>query len=286
MQYSASTVVLTVSCEAILKVTSAADRNLEYLEDMGIVRLRDCPSPCSSVSTITSDSSSNRWDPSHGDIANSENLEEPQQSTGTKSPQAPRGSPVHVIGVDDLIGHQVTQNGIRASQSSAHIPISDSDDSLSVRTKDSIEELSSAVPRSPKSSRSPKKDRNEIGRGIAPEMPPSPSRSPGSARQRLKKKLTVNINGADFDIERRKRPLSPFTSGGVLRKSSLPQTAPAAVTEFGPTVDEEVRSRLQKSKPGPENTAEKNSLRTTSAERSGKKLMGFLGRRIAHDKKA
>lgn len=116
-------------------------------------------------------------------------------------------------------------------------------DSLSIKTKDSIEELQSSVPRSPKSPRLTTKTEEDDSDSASSEMTKSPSKSPRDTRQRLKKKLVVNINGADFDIERRKGPLSPFTSGGVLRKA-LPQTAPAAVTEFGPTIDEEVRASL------------------------------------------
>jgi hypothetical protein len=99
----------------------------------------------------------------------------------------------------------------------------------------------------------------------------------------LRKKLTVSIAGADFDLERKKRPLSPFTNGGVLRKA-LPQTAPAAITEFGPTVEEEVRSTVSLKKPEPELKRDRSAHRTTTAERGGKKLMGFLGRRIAGER--
>ncbi|KIW15292.1 hypothetical protein PV08_05337 [Exophiala spinifera] len=155
------------------------------------------------------------------------------------------------------------------------------DDSLSIKTKDSIEELQSSVPRSPKSPRSAMTKPEDDADSADSETTKSPSKFPRDTCERLKKKLIVNINGADFDIERKKGPLSPFTSGGVLRKAP-PQTAPAAVTEFGPTVDEEVRVSLNsKSKTSPklDNGVEK----TTRAERGGKRLMGFLGRRIGAD---
>jgi hypothetical protein len=161
---------------------------------------------------------------------------------------------------------------LRASASMNRIPFSNSDDSLSVKTRDSIEELPTNVtrsPRSPKSPKSPEKEKDS-------EVPPSPTRSPRSPRRRLTKKLTVNINGASFDVARKKRPLSPFTGGGTLRKASLPLTAPATVTEFGPTVEEKVKTELQDDKP----VVESKVLRTTVEERGGRKLMSFLGRRI------
>lgn len=155
------------------------------------------------------------------------------------------------------------------------------DDSLSIKTKDSIEELQSSVPRSPKSPRLAMGKSDDDSDSTNSEMMKSPSKSPRDTRQRLKKKLIVNINGADFDIERRKGPLSPFTSAGVLRKAP-PQTAPAAVTEFGPTIDEEVRASLN-SKTNTTAKRENRVEKTTSAERGGKRLMGFLGRRIGAD---
>jgi hypothetical protein len=157
--------------------------------------------------------------------------------------------------------------------------MSDSDDSLSVKTKDSIEELSSNVSRSP---RSPK---TKSPRGMMVdtyELPPSPTKSP-LTRKALRRKLTLNIEGADFDLEKKRRPLSPFTSGGLLRKASLPQTAPAAVTEFGPSVEDEVRAGLEEGK-GEHGKTSKSKCWSTSSERGGKSLMGFLGRRMASGK--
>ncbi|KAK5223647.1 hypothetical protein LTR99_007664 [Exophiala xenobiotica] len=169
------------------------------------------------------------------------------------------------------------------SESSTSGQLASPDSCLSIKTKDSIEELPSSVPRSPRSPRSPKRESGDESDKIEPEMPLSPTKSPRDARRRLKKKLTVKIDGADFDIERKKRPLSPFTSGGVLRKA-VPQTAPATVTEFGPTVEEEVRASINTNKSEAVIKPDKIIEKTTSTERGGKRLMGFLGRRIGSDK--
>ena len=65
----------------------------------------------------------------------------------------------------------------------------------------------------------------------------------------------------------------------MLRKltGGIPPSAPAAVTEFGPTLEDEVQEKME---------AEQKPVdlaRTTRAERGGKALMGFLGRRIRSD---
>lgn len=114
------------------------------------------------------------------------------------------------------------------------------------------------------------------------ELPPSPTKSP-LTRKGLRRKLTLNIDGADFDLEKKRRPLSPFTTGGLLRKTSLPQTAPASVTEFGPSVEDEVRARLGEGK-GEHGKVNKSKCWSTSSERGGKSLMGLLGRRMASGK--
>ena len=159
----------------------------------------------------------------------------------------------------------------------SYIPPSDSEDSLSIVTKDSIEDLPSTVPRSPKAAKFPDHVQDSSGNDDTDaSLSTSPPQSP---RRRLKKKLTVNINGAEFNLEPKKRPLSPFTSGGMLRKltGGIPPSAPAAVTEFGPTLEDEVQEKM-KAEQKPVDLA-----RTTRAERGGKSLMGFLGRRIRSD---
>lgn len=253
---------------------------LEFLAERGIARLRDCSSPCSSASYVASPIPDHRsnWTEAEGNQPGSEGRE--WSSTNFDSKDAAVLSPAKNESAD-VSSERHANLLIKSPSTTTDIPFSDSDDSLSVKTKDSIEELPSSVTRSPKSPRSPGKGLlHKVGKAEA-EMPLSPTRSPKPARQRLKKKLTVKINGANFDIETKKRPLSPFTSTGVLRKM-LPQTAPATVTEFGPTVEDEIRAQIDTVKPG---IAVKETIRrTTSAERGGKKLMGFLGRRLAVEK--
>lgn len=250
---------------------------LEFLVERGIARLRDCSSPCSPASSVASPIPDHRlnWTEAESDQPGPEGREWP--STNLHSQDTAGFSPVKKESAD-VSSERHANLLTNPASTTSNIPLSDSDDSLSVKTKDSIEELPSSVTRSPKSPRSPGKGLlHKMGKAEA-EMPLSPTRSPKSARHRLKKKLTVKINGADFDIETKKRPLSPFTSTGVLRKM-LPQTAPATVTEFGPTVEDEIRAQIDTAK---SDIAVKQTVRkTTSAERGGKKLMGFLGRRLA-----
>lgn len=192
--------------------------------------------------------------------------------------------------------------------SQSFVPPSDSEESLSLVTKDSIEDLPSTVPRSPKTPKSPKKsltintttsfdrspqtfeeifdsktkDEDKI------EIATSPSKiSSISPRRLFKKKLTVNINGTEFNIERKKRPLSPFNSGGLLRKL-VPPSAPPTLTEFGPTVKDEVEKLEERMRRADAEAPEVPRVirRTTRAERGGRQLMGFLGRRLGKERKA
>lgn len=169
---------------------------------------------------------------------------------------------------------------VELAQPNSQISPIQSDDNLSMQTKDSIEELPSNVPRSPQAYRSPRS--SKMSKVDKNEPSPSPTKSP-KTRPRRHKKLTVTIDGANFDLRKNKRTLSPFTTGGFLRKAILPQTAPPTVTEFGPSIEDEVLARLEaiKSTENKEDKSTKASRRTTSAERGGKTLMGFLGRRIA-----
>jgi hypothetical protein len=108
-----------------------------------------------------------------------------------------------------------------------------------------------------------------------------------SPKKLQKKLLTLKIDGADFELEKKKknrgRPLSPFNSAGALRRilSPSPPSAPAAVTEFGPTVAEEVEAQLvrEKERRKPEMFPATN-FGTTRAERGGKTLLGLLGKRV------
>ncbi|KAJ4511736.1 hypothetical protein HRR83_004225 [Exophiala dermatitidis] len=266
--------------QSLLKHNNHSSPSPAYLENYGIIRLPNHTSPCTSPNSTVSQASVQ-------DSMSSPGNHNPHtaESTGSPLPSSPPQPAVipspALVANEPAKGH--ANSPIQALGKAAHIPISDSDDSLSVRTKDSIEELPSSVPWSPKSSRPAEKKAPDGCRQLDPEMPASPTRSPKSARQRLKKKLTVTINGAEFDIERKKRPLSPFTSGGVLRKASMPQTAPPALTEFGPTVEDEVREQMSREI---RHVEAKPVYRTTSAERGGSKLMGFLSRRIREREKS
>jgi hypothetical protein len=96
--------------------------------------------------------------------------------------------------------------------------------------------------------------------------------------------LTLKIDNADFELERKKRrPLSPFNSAGALREmiSPTPPSAPAAVTEFGPNVAEEVEAQSAREKEFRKlEKAQSTNVDTTRAERGGKVLLGLLGRKI------
>lgn len=118
-----------------------------------------------------------------------------------------------------------------------------------------------------------------------PPPPPSPAKSPISPRRLFKKKLTVSISGTEFNIERKRRPLSPFTSGGMLRKL-IPPSAPPAVTEFGPTVKDEVEKLEERMRKADDHTPEvpKVIRRTTRTERGGRQLMGFLNKRLGKER--
>jgi SAM domain (Sterile alpha motif) len=106
--------------------------------------------------------------------------------------------------------------------------------------------------------------------------PATLSKSPKKCRKSLK----VQTSGAEFDLEKDKRPLSPFTSGGMLRRllSHAPRSAPANITTFGPTVEDEVNGMLAEMESPPK--AKLCMQRTTRAERGGGLLSKILGKRI------
>lgn len=104
----------------------------------------------------------------------------------------------------------------------------------------------------------------------------------GSVSRR--KSLKIEINGAVFDLEKKdsKGPLSPFTSGGMLRRrllSQAPSSAPANITAFGPTIEDEVNEIVA----GIESGGKGKSCmrRTTRKERGGGILSRMLGKRIS-----
>ena len=176
------------------------------------------------------------------------------------------------------LGSKATLDKHNSVASDTYLPPSDSEDDLSIVTKDSLEELSSTVPRSPRSPRfqalaDDSKDEHPLN------ATSSPMEAPRSPRRKLKKKLTINLNGAEFDLEKKRRPMSPFTSGGMLRKF-VPPSAPAVVTEFGPSIREEMEAK-ESSDAQATMSQEILPMKTTRAERGGKGLMGFLSRRVA-----
>jgi hypothetical protein len=109
---------------------------------------------------------------------------------------------------------------------------------------------------------------------------------PASAPKSLKKNhksLKVKINGAEFELEKdAKRPLSPFTSGGRLRRLLSPRppppSAPAKITAFGPTIDDEVGEMLTEMESGSKPKIQMK--RTTRAERRGGMISRILKKRL------
>jgi hypothetical protein len=155
-------------------------------------------------------------------------------------------------------------------------PPRNSDESLRIVAKDSLEELH-ASPRYVKEN-SPLPIIDDVKVVWNDKM------SYTSPKKLQKKPLTLKIDGADFELEKRKRrTLSPFTYTGALRRmiSPTPPSAPAAATEFGPTVAEEVEAQLTREKERRKlDKAQVAKASTTRAERGGKMLLGFLEKRI------
>ena len=118
---------------------------------------------------------------------------------------------------------------------------------------------------------------------------PAPEAALSSSSKSLKKarpSLTVQINGVEFDLEKekKKRPLSPFTPGGRLRRllSPQPPSAPARITAFGPTIDDEVNEMLAEMESGgQESNRRVGNRRTARAERGSGMLSRILGKRIS-----
>jgi len=198
--------------------------------------------------------------------------------------------------------------------------------SVAARIKDSIEDLPSMVPRSPQLDEFGKRLslRSSSGGDDGPpaptlsrpaaaasqplspthkvphidlpspleEEPHSPTRLPHQTAKRNKLNLTLTLNGATFDLERKRtRPLSPFTSGGFLRRlvsTPEPLSAPATVTNIQPTFGEVAADRMKEMKLADSARSQQKAHsskakvveRTTRAQRNGHFLIGFLGRRI------
>lgn len=110
---------------------------------------------------------------------------------------------------------------------------------------------------------------------------PAPPISTIKSHKKPRKSLKVEIHGTEFELEKEaSRPMSPFTSGGMLRRilGPPPPSAPARITEFGPTVNDEIGGMLAEMEAG---VKSKPALaRTTRAERGGGMLKRILGKRI------
>lgn len=219
-------------------------------------------------------------------------------ATATDGKSTPSSTPSHPTAVVSPPSAPITKSIAKSASagSQSFVPPSDSEESLSWVTRDSIEDLPSTVPRSPirppamsiSSPESSPQTFEEIleKKGIDdPAPPPSPAKSSMSPRRLFKKKLTVSLSGTEFNIERKRRPLSPFNSGGMLRKL-IPPSAPPAVTEFGPTVKDEVEKLEERMRKADDQAPElpKVVRRTTRAERGGRQLMGFLHKRIGKER--
>ena len=271
--HSSSSVVPMVS-HLCVHYIAQDDPCLEYLEQHGII---DTASEARSSSIA-----SEEWHrpSSRGQAIMSDDKIEAENTSPMSGPPdfsiKMTTSPSDTTDVSKELGSQVTLDKHHSIASDTYLPPSDSDEDLSIVTRDSIEDLPSSVPRSPKSPRL--QALSDDGTESHPlNRPSSPPEAPRSPRRRLKKRLTLNLNGAEFDLEKKKRPLSPFTHGGMLRKF-VPPSAPAAVTEFGPSIQEEIKSS---STSLPMEAQGKEPTRTTRVERGGKTLMGFLSRRVA-----
>lgn len=141
--------------------------------------------------------------------------------------------------------------------------------------------------RAPKPARSclSKPGREKDNDSVSPAAEAALSSSSKSSKK-VRPSLTVQINGVEFDLEKqkKKRPLSPFTPGGRLRRllSPQPPSAPARITAFGPTIDDEVNEMLAEMESGGQGSNERvGNRRTTRAERGGGMLTRMLGRRIS-----
>jgi hypothetical protein len=155
-------------------------------------------------------------------------------------------------------------------------PPRNSDERLRIVAKDSLEELQ-ASPRYVKRN-SPLPIIDDV------KVVWNDKKSYTPPKKHQKKPLTLKIDGADFELEKRKRrTLSPLTNTGALKRmiSPIPPSAPAAATEFGPTVAEEVEAQLTREEERRKlDKAQVAAASTTRAERGGKMLLGFLEKRI------
>ena len=253
----------------------------EYLEDHNIITTRSEASSSGSVSSATG-RTANVERQEHGKNKQEKVVESRNEVTTNLTP-ARRAQALERRTSAFKACTKADFRAVVEKDGGGYLPPSDSEESLSIKTRDSVEDLPSAVPRSPLSPKSPASPRSPRNVRDDAEGVHSPTKLQKSPRQRLKKNLTINLDGVDFNLENRKRLLSPFTPGGMLRTNAngFPPSAPAATTEFGPTLRDEVDDQIGRQiKDLKIQVEEKPYRRTTRAERGGKSLMGFIGRRI------
>ncbi len=241
-----------------------------------------------------------------------QHLEQVEEPTNHVDAHRTEGDPADTTPETDLSSPSYSTDSPKSSKSEyvgycLGNPASDA--SLRIVTKDSIENLALPAPPNITLSAPPQKTIFSIENSpitdssktacSAPaektafstdEITPA---SPPKSSKKCRKALKVQINGADFDLEKdTTRPLSPFTSSGMLRRllSPMPSSAPANITAFGPTIDDEVAGMLTEMESGREGKSkgkgkekEKAKVclaRTTRAERGGGILRRILGKRI------
>lgn len=280
-------------------------RSKEYLERHQILDLGRSQSP-----TSPAISGSYYFDP---------DTSPKSQSVGDTLEQVHTGSPLEAAltttNQADLNASITTAQEIVADHPQVYIPHSTSKSSITSKIKDSIEDLPSTVPRSPQLDQSSHKFNLRDSEEAIPSSPtlphpphvpypssptrkprstiaapgiqaplPSPTRLSHQRHQRNKPNLTVTLASATSDHDHKKpRPLSPFTGGGFLRRLV---SSPVPATEYGISTKDEVDEQMKdlklcesveegKGGAGDERVGD----RTARAQRSGHKLIGFLGRR-------
>ena len=308
-------------------MSNHSDEYTDFLEENNIIQPISIDSPVSDVS------SPDWYRPSAGQPAGESQLspvtEESMTSPDDRLDATTKISPDRQTVLSEK--HEKTDTTVEddsSTQPASAIVSKPSNDSLSIKARDSIEDLQSPVPRSPRSKgrqgRSPGKATTDIPPSPTRPIKVSPAKSPSKLRKKQKQKesMVINLGGADFDLVKRRRPMSPFTAGGFLRRRGgdkesptieiqdeiklgddnerEPPSAPAALTEFGPSVWEEVeelqkaqreRDQAQKKATGQNGgqggqqqeidreEGRESGERTTRQQRGGKRLMGILGRR-------
>ena len=298
------------------------DGSIDFLEENNIIQPISADSPAS-------DLSSPDWYRSSSGQPAGESQLSPVTEESMTSPDVRLDAPTKISpDRQQALGEKNEETGKMIEEDASRQPAGlivpkSSKDSLSIKIRDSIEDLQSPVPRSPRSTarrgRSPGKATTDIPPSPTRPIKVSPAKSPLKLRKKQKQKesMIINLGGADFDLIKHRRPLSPFTAGGFLRRRGgdknsptieiqdeiklggdnepEPPSAPAALTEFGPSIWEEVAEleraqqewdEAKRKATGHHRQQEKEEEectdrggRTTRQQRGGKRLMGILGRR-------